>query len=177
MSKLLLKEYIRLIVEKTLLEADPMITLSTVGTTGARGSLSTSSASGTKTTRSSEATGSGADSETDDTIKNLEGEIEKNNMAIKGLNQAAGQMFNAQKSSVDSTKKTGEGLTTASRAAQTLSTTGTEKEEDKNARKEAELQLSTGLQTAATGLNGVQNAGTRTQNALQNLMSDTKVSG
>ena len=77
MSKRLLKEYIGLIVKKVLLEADPMVTMSTIGTTGARSSLSTSSASGTTTTRSSEATGSGVNSETNDTIENLEGEIEK----------------------------------------------------------------------------------------------------
>ena len=97
-------------------------------------------------------------------------------MAIKGLNKAAGQLFNAQKSSVEATKKTGNGLDTASRAAQTLSVTGTEKEEDLNTRKEAEKTLSTGLQTAAAGLSGISTAGTRTQNALQNLTSDTKVS-
>ena len=94
MSKLLLKEYIRLIVEKTLWEQGTSATVSTgttrgtvssVTTTGARGSTSTASTTATGTRRAGPEDTS--EREADTALASIEDKVEANSDKIDGINK------------------------------------------------------------------------------------------
>lgn len=175
MNKSLLKEYIRLLVENLLSEADPFGTTSSVSPSGTTASLSSTSTSSTGPTKSTEATGSGT-KKTDDAIENLEAQVAKNNEAMKAINNASGKMFNAQKSANTATVQTQQGLNTASQASQKLSTPIKDPEEREKNQQQAGGEISTGLQQASAGVGKIATAHTLTQNALQNLIGATKPS-
>jgi septal ring factor EnvC (AmiA/AmiB activator) len=96
MSKLLLKEYIRLIVEKTLWEQGTSATVSTgatsgtvssSSTTGARGSTSTASTTATGTRRAGEEAASDREDEADTALSSIEDKVEANSDKIDGINK------------------------------------------------------------------------------------------
>ena len=174
MNKNLLKEYINLVIESILLEADPIGSMSTIGSTSTSTSLSSTSTSSTATTKSSESTGSGTNKETDNSIKNLEAEILKNDQKMKAINQASGQMFNAQKSANTATVQTQQGLDKASKASQNITKDIENPEEKEKNLKQSQGDMSVGLKQAADGVGNISKANTRTQNALQNLTAATK---
>jgi len=173
MNKKLLKEYISLVVKSILSEAESIGSMSTIGSTGTSTSLSSTSTLSTGTTKSSEATGSGT-KETDSSIKNLEAEIIKNNEKMKAINQASGQMFNAQKTANTATVQTQQGLDKASQASQNMSKDIKNPEEKEKNEKQSQVEMSVGLKQAADGVGDIAKANSRTQNALQNLTSVTK---
>jgi septal ring factor EnvC (AmiA/AmiB activator) len=93
MSKLLLKEYISLIIEKVILEAGTTATVSTAGTTGTVSSVSTTGTTGTTAATSTTGTGtrnaeaSDREDEADTALSNIEDKVEANSDEIDGINR------------------------------------------------------------------------------------------
>lgn len=166
MSKRLLKEYIRLLVNRLLLEADP---LTTIGSTGTGSSISTSSTTSSKSatgTQSSVATGSGV---SDEAIEELEAKVEGNNIAIKGLNTASGQLFNYTSNMEQASDEAKKGLSDAGAAADNLA-----KATDDRSRSDASSKMATGLKQSAASLEKITKQTGLTKNTFQQLNASTK---